>query len=253
MEDLGFDGFWLGEHPTVTAAGAFPDPLLAFAHLAASTRSLLLGTSILVLPYRNPVVLANEVATLDVLCGGRFRLGVGAGHDAGEFAAIGIPRAERFGRLEEGVEVLQRLWTGQPVDFAGCFTRLHGTTVATVPETPEGPPIWVGGNSARALRLAAARGASWHGIGLDVPAFRAARSRLETLAAAAGREPGTVEPTMLYTPPRSSDAAAEVEALVESGLRGCVFGVGSIDVRGVLAEVEAIARELLPAARAAGG
>jgi probable F420-dependent oxidoreductase len=252
VEELGFDGLWLGEHPTVTTFGAFADPLLSLAHLAATTRSLVLGTSVLVLPYRSPVVVANEAATLDVLSGGRFRLGVGAGHDAAEFAALGIPRSERFARLEEGVEVLQRLWTGERVDFAGRWTQLSGTTAATAPETPGGPQVWIGGNSDRALRLAAARGAAWHGIGLDERAFRAARGRLEAFAVAAGRDPATVESTMLYEPGQSPDAAAGLEGLVRAGMRGCVIGVGSVDARDLLEEIEHVARELLPVVRAAG-
>ena len=252
VEELGFDGFWLGEHPTVTRFGAFSDPLLALAHLAATTRSLVLGTSVLVLPYRNPVVVANEAATLDVLSGGRFRLGVGAGHDTAEFAALGVPRRERFDCLDEGVEVLMRLWAGTPVDFAGRHTQLAGTTLSTRPRTPGGPPVWVGGNGDRALRLAAARGAAWHGIGLDEPAFRAARTRLETLVVAAGRDPDAVEATMLYEPEPGRDEPAEVAALLRAGLGGCVFGVGSVDARGLLADIERVANELLPIVRAAG-
>jgi probable F420-dependent oxidoreductase len=252
VEELGFDGFWLGEHPTVTRFGAFPDPLLALAHLAATTRSLVLGTSVLVLPYRNPVVVANEAATLDVLSSGRFRLGVGAGHDAAEFAALGIARRERFDRLDEGVEVLARLWAGGPVDFEGRYTQLAATTLSTAPRRLGGPPVWVGGNSDRALRLAAARGAAWHGIGLDASAFRAARSRLEALVVAAGRNPESVEATMLYEPEQGRDEPAEVAALLRAGLRGCVFGVGSVDARGLRDDVERVADELLPVVRAAG-
>ena len=245
-EQLGFDGFWLPEHPTVTPFGGFGDPLLVLSHLAATTRSIRLGTSILVLPYRSAVLVANQAATLDVLSGGRFTLGVGAGHDPAEFAALGIPRAERGARLDEGLEVITRLWTAQPVTFAGRFAELDGTVVGTAPSTPAGPPLWIGGNSAHALRRAVRFGSAWHGEGLGLEQFLAARRTLERLLRDAGRDPGTLQLTMLYTRACERDAATELTALIRAGLDACVLEVGGHPAE-TLERIERIGLDVLPA------
>jgi probable F420-dependent oxidoreductase len=147
-ESLGFDGLWVAEHllraPLIYDV-SFLSPLTVLAHLAASTRRILLGTAILVLPLRQPVVLAKELATLDFLSGGRFVLGIGTGWDADEFAACGVRLADRGPRTDEALMLLRRLLTEAAVTFEGRYYRVRGITID--PRPPRMPEIWIGGGS----------------------------------------------------------------------------------------------------------
>lgn len=149
-EALRFDSLWVVDHYLVADPSyrvAFLDPLLVLAGVAASTRTLRLGTSIIQLPQRNPVLLAREVATLDWLCGGRFDLGIGAGWHPREFAALGVPLAERGRRLDEYVEVMIRLWTEADATYRGRFVSFEGLNVLPKPVQRPHPPLSFGGGS----------------------------------------------------------------------------------------------------------
>ena len=143
---LGFDSLWVGDHV------AFPmpilDPLLQLALAAAHTERLWFGTSVYLVPLRHPVLIAKQVATLDLMCGGRFVFGVGVGGEfAREFEAVGVPVNERGARMSEALPLLRKLWSGEPVAHAG---RFHASEVRLLPKPaqPGGPPIWCGGRSA---------------------------------------------------------------------------------------------------------
>ena len=207
-ERLGFDSVWAAHHVTLpyervsrypyghsgTEVAMSPgmqwlDPLVTLSMVAAVTDRVRLGTSVLVLPYRNPVNLAAEAAALDVLSDGRFVLGVGAGWMQEEFRALGIDPAERGARTDEHIEVLRTLWTQDPARFDGRFTSFDGLVLATTPRTDGGPPIWVGGNTAPALRRALRLGDGWHGFEVfpeDMPGIRA---ELDKAAQQVDRDP----------------------------------------------------------------
>jgi probable F420-dependent oxidoreductase len=197
---------------------------------AGATRRVRLLTSILVLPYHDPVLLANQTASLDVLSGGRFVLGVGAGWNTAEFDALGVPASERGARTDEHLEVLRELWRGAAVTFDGRFTRLYGARIGTAPRTPGGPPVWVGGSSDAALRRALRRGAGWHGTGLSPHDARDVRGRLEALADGGDRDPATLE-------------LSTVAFLAPPGLPGGVPGWGH-PLGGEAATAESVADEL---------
>jgi len=217
-EAAGFDSVWTGEHVVLPDPQAPPspapprtpflDPLVALAHLAGHTRRLRLATGIVILPQRNPLVLAKEVASLDVLSGGRAVLGVGAGYLHQEFAALGVPFARRGERTDEYIDALRALWSQEKPAFAGRFAAFSGIDAQPRPVQRPGVPIVVGGTSPGALRRAVARGNGWYGFALD-PA--AAARCLEGLAKAAAElarpaELGRLEITI--TPPPGADAAA---------------------------------------------
>jgi probable F420-dependent oxidoreductase len=206
---LGFDSVWAAHHVTLpyereskypyghsgTEVAMSPgmqwlDPLVTLSLVAAVTDRVRLGTSVLVLPYRNPVNLAAEAAALDVLSDGRFVLGVGAGWMREEFRALGIDPAERGARTDEHIEVLRALWTQDPASFSGRFTSFDGIVLATTPRTEGGPPVWVGGNTDVALRRAVRLGDGWHGFEVYPEDMPDVRERLERAAGAAGRDPG---------------------------------------------------------------
>ena len=143
------------------------DPLIVLALVAGATDHVGLGTSVLVLPYRNPVNLAAEAAALDVLSGGRFILGVGAGWMREEFETLGLDPSERGARTDEYIQVLRALWTEDPAQFNGRFVNFDGTVLATKPQTMEAPRSGSGATPTRGFaersprrRLARVRGLS---------------------------------------------------------------------------------------------
>jgi probable F420-dependent oxidoreductase len=205
---LGYHVLFTAEHiifpATITTpypyGGRFPFPVddpiidvvatLAFA--AGITTRVRLSSSVLVLPYRNPVVLAKELASIDVLSGGRLLLGVAAGWLKEEFDMIGVPFAERGRRTDEAIAVLRALWTEPRVTFHGRFTQLDDAMFFPKP-VQQPPPIWIGGGSPAALRRVARLGDGW--IAAPRPSLEALAADITTirrLAAEAGRDPAAI-------------------------------------------------------------
>lgn len=231
-EDSGYDAVFVPDHPTRTNSGGFLDPLVALSMIAGATRTIRLGISVLVVPYRNPILLANEAASLDALSGGRLILGVGSGHVEKEFEALGVSARQRGARTDEHLRVVWELWTGESVTFDGRFTSLHGTRLSTQPLTSGGPPIWVGGNSDAALRRSLRFGEAWHGLDIQPEEMSTFNRRLERLGEETGRDPATLELTNLYFPHLPSVAAVvdHLRRLAEGGISHCVVAMpGSVD------------------------
>jgi alkanesulfonate monooxygenase SsuD/methylene tetrahydromethanopterin reductase-like flavin-dependent oxidoreductase (luciferase family) len=156
-EELGFHHVWLSEHHG-NAEGYNPSPLTTAAAIAACTERIRIGTFILVLPFHDPLRVAEDAAAIDVWSNGRFELGVGQGYDRREFDSLGIARAERGPRLEEGIELLQRLFREDHVDFDGRFRRVRDFSLRPKPVQPGGPPIWIGARGPKAIARAARLG-----------------------------------------------------------------------------------------------
>lgn len=158
-ESLSIDSVWLSDRVVSDALSL--EPVVALSCIAARTKKMKFGTSVLALPLRNPTVLAKELATLDFLSGGRLLLAVGLGRDEErEPQACGISRAERAGRTEEMVHLLRRLWSESEVTFNGKFYQLDKVSIRPKPvQTP--PPIWVGGRSRAAFRRTARLADGW--------------------------------------------------------------------------------------------
>ena len=181
-EDLGFHDIWVSDHLSVPASAPYPpaflfEPLITLTWAAAATEHIGLGTSVLVLPYRHPVHLAKELASLDRLSNGRLIVGAAAGWLEGEFDALGVPFSERGARTDEALDVLRAIWEAdQPVDFDGRFTHLDQQRILPVPDRHV--PIWIGGASAPARRRAVTRGDGWQGSFLDPAAVAAVVAEL---------------------------------------------------------------------------
>jgi len=153
VEDLGWSTLTVADH---LDGGLAPVPALMAA--AGATTTIRLGTMVLANDYRHPVVVAKEAATLDVLTGGRFELGIGAGWMTADYEAAGIPldpAGSRIDRLAEALAVLKGLWAGGPFSYRGGHYRIEGMDGLPRPVTPGGPPIVIGGGGPRVLRLAA--------------------------------------------------------------------------------------------------
>jgi probable F420-dependent oxidoreductase len=214
-EAAGFDSVWAGEHVILPDPQAPPSPmapqdpaldaLLALTWAAAHTSTVRLATGIIILPQRNPVVLAKQIASLDVLSAGRFTFGVGVGYLEPEFRAIGADFRRRGAVTDEFVAAMQHLWYDEHPEFHGRFADFTG--VDAYPRPVQRPiPIVYGGHSKAAYRRAVARGHGWYGFALkpdDVAASLAGLAAAATEVerpAALGRLEITVTPRVRMTP-----------------------------------------------------
>ncbi len=162
------------------------DPLFVFQAAAAATETLRFCTGVLILPQRPVLLTAKEVLSLDHLTKGRFELGVGSGWSWEEYAALGVPFAERGRRMDEYLEILRLVWTEDRVSFDGRFLSFDGLVLNPKPVTPGGPPVIIGGDSAPAMRRAARVGDGWYGWWAQ-PDIEAHLDGLRTILADHGR------------------------------------------------------------------
>jgi probable F420-dependent oxidoreductase len=166
-EAAGFHGFGLTDHPAPSQrwleAGGHDalDPFVTLGFAAAGTATLRLIPNIVVLPYRNPFVVAKSGATLDLLSGGRFTLAVGVGYLKREFAALGVNYDERLELFEEALQVIRAVWTGDDMSFEGRHFTARGITAHPRPISQPHPPIWIGGNTSAARQRVAQYGDGW--------------------------------------------------------------------------------------------
>jgi probable F420-dependent oxidoreductase len=192
-EELAYASVFVSDHVVVPnayvdrfGAGIY-DPLITLSVLAGATNSVLLGTTVLIVPYRNPVLTAKMVASLDALSGGRVVLGIGAGWVPEESAALGVPFVERGAMTDEYLAAMRELWTSPVPSFAGKYTQFSDLHFEPKPIQKPHPPIWVGGHSPAALRRAVAFGSAWHPINGSVEDVRAGRAEIVRLCEARGR------------------------------------------------------------------
>jgi probable F420-dependent oxidoreductase len=161
-ETLGFDSVWAGDSP-VTRPRA--DPLLVLAAAAAGTQRVTLGIAVLLAALRHPILLAHQLATLDRIAEGRLVVGMGAGfpheNTAAQFAAVQVGFESRVSRLTESIDAMRRLWTSDAVSFQGRHFDFHDVTIAPRPVRPGGPPVWLAGSGAPALRRVARLADGW--------------------------------------------------------------------------------------------
>ncbi len=153
-ENNGFDDVWIQEHH-FHDDGFCSSVMPITAAIAARTKRIRIGTAVMLLPFHNPVRVAEDGATVDIISGGRFQLGVGTGYVVEEFEKYGIPRNERGARTDEGLEIIRRLWEGETLDFNGRFFQVNGAKLAPGPVRQPRPPMLVGGFSRAGVRRAA--------------------------------------------------------------------------------------------------
>jgi len=209
-EELGYHSAWVADrllYPVkprtpypASADGVLPeyfkrnmDPLDALAFAAAHTRRLGLGTSVLNMPFYNPVVLARRLATVDVLSGGRLRVGLGQAWSADELEAVGADPSARGERADEFIAVLRALWGPDPVEYRGRHFRVAPSTVGLKPVQRPHPPLYLAGFVPPALRRTARLADGWLPSSLPVPALAALGGQLRGFAREAGRDPARLE------------------------------------------------------------
>lgn len=221
-EDVGFEGLWVGDHIALPAdVGQEPvrlEAAVALSYLAAVTTRIGLGFGVLVLPQRQPVLLAKQLSSLDFLSRGRLTVGVGAGWIEPELYAMGVDLSTRAARMDEYVAALRALWSPPVPTFTGEFVSFTGVSQRPLPVQHPHPPLVIGGHAPAALRRAARLGNGWYGWELGVAQAEAA---LATLRAAA-RPTGLGDLEITITPP-SIPTPAVVRQYADLGVHRLVL------------------------------
>lgn len=189
-EEAGYEGGWV--HEQIVGTRRLIEPVVLLSYVAGVTSELELGCSVFILPYRQPVTFAKQLAGLDVMSGGRLTVGIGIGPSDELAPAFGVPRGRRAARFSEAIEVMDRLWRGGPVDFRGEFLSLDGAQIDGGPLQRPRPRLWLGGHAESALRRAVRVADGWMGAGAsDEAAFAGELSTVRRLLEEEGRDPAT--------------------------------------------------------------
>lgn len=252
-EELGYDSLWGGEHvvipdPQTPDSRMEPreritDPLIALAVLAGCTRRVRLGTGVIILPERHPVVLAKQVASLDVLSGGRLILGIGVGYVQRELSATGAAMSERGTRTDEYLAAMESLWYAEHPSYQGRHVAF--SEVDAHPRPVQSPlPLVIGGYAPAALERAARKAQGWYGFALDPEQTAHHVAELRRAEQSAGRPPG-MGPLEVSVTPRGTVDAARLREFAEAGVDRLVL---SPPRRSQLPELLEWVREHRPAA-----
>jgi probable F420-dependent oxidoreductase len=209
-EELGYDSLWVYErflypvHPQTpypaSPDGSYPeafktmlDPIETLTWAAAHTKKVTLGTSVLDMPFYNPVLLARRLTTLDVLSGGRVRVGLGLGWSKDEYDAVGRPMKGLAKLADEFIAVLQTIWTTDPAEFHGEFFTLPKSIIQPKPVQKPHPPIYLGAFTPGALRRTARVANGWNPVFLPVAAMKEITENIRSMARESGRDPAEIE------------------------------------------------------------
>lgn len=246
-EELGFADIWVSDHVVHPAAQSYPspallDPLLTLAWGAAATSTVGLGTSVLIAPMHNPLELANQLASLDHLSGGRLTIGVGVGWSEAEFDALGYGFADRGRRTDEILELLRVAWRDDPASFHGEHYAFDDVRV--LPKPAHEIPIWVGGVSEPGYRRAVTKGDGYHAVGVKPPdaariVERIRRDRPEesfTISSRTGWDPQGMDP---------DEIRAERDAFEAAGVQHMVAAPWQKDVDAWLRSMDLLAELVL--------
>jgi probable F420-dependent oxidoreductase len=210
-EDRGYDSVWIGDSLFDKPRH---EPLTMLAGIAGRTKRVALGTAVLLPALRNPVLLAQQAATVDQLSAGRLILGLGIGSgDPGaqaEFVAAGVPFEKRVGRLLESLKLCRALWSGEPVDWDGRW-QLKGVTLGPEPCRPGGPPLWMGGCSIGSMQRAARYFDGWFPDPREAETYGEGWAKVQDMAATSGRDPSSITAAM-YLTLRIDDEVAVADA-----------------------------------------
>lgn len=264
MEALGYDSLWASDHVVIpysiasrypyNPTGDFPlppdtnflEPLTTLALVAGGTERVRLGTTVLVLPHRHPVLAAKMLATLDHLAPGRVILGAGVGWMREEIEIFGVPYDRRGAWSDEAIRVMRACWAGERVEHRGEFWRFP--PVAALPRPAKGTvPIWIGGHTPRALRRVAELGDGWHAAFPSAEKMKSAVADLETACRKAGRDPKSLTLSARLGLPAKQEAGAlvrEIRALAAIGVSHLILESRARDLADMLQIYERFATDV---------
>lgn len=259
-EDAGFDSVWVNHHLlNVGYVGErlderpYHDAMTVLTWAAASTSHVELGTSVLVIPYLNPFVLAKAIATLDQLSGGRVRCGVGVGSLPEENEAVGVVAyADRGRYADEFIAVMRTLWDDDEPAFDGRFFSFGPVKAAPKPWQRRRLPVAIGGNRPPALRRVARFGDCWHALGVTVEGMRKRLARLDELLEESGRSRRDVLISLRFDVPAGSTPSSLVavcEGYRDAGVAEMVLSLGSPDIEAHQRLLDTVAAEVIPVLR----
>lgn len=265
-EELGYDSVWTTDHILVPAQDVEPyghilESVVTLAMVGAVTSQIRIGTSVIVLPMRNPVLFAKQMATIDAATGGRTIVGVGVGWNAPEFKNLSANFKNRGRRLDEDIALLRTLWSSESVKFHGAYTEIVDSVFGPLPARKE-IPLWIGGNDAPALARAARFGDAWHSTGASpqvvakgVQFFREhkpARPLSISARLTIDLNPAVPSDYEYRGAPRrrltgTDDAVrALLREYAQAGLQHAALFFSAADVEVVLAQMKRFMRELAP-------
>lgn len=257
-EELGFDSVWVNDHLVWDAGhasghivcgsaespprGDICESFMTMAYVAGFTRRVRIGVTVLVVPIRHPILIAKQVAALDVLSNGRAILGVGVGAIEEELAVFGVPFKRRGRVTDEAIAAMGRLWTEAPASFAGQTLQFDNVSCLPRPVQRPGPPIWIGGNSQRALERTARHGDGWIPWSRTPDELQAAARTLRELRAVAGVERPIVLASQHLVAIGATEADAQATARLTLAARFASLEEG--EQRSFVGSPEALARKI---------
>lgn len=265
-QELGFDSVWTTDHLIVPRKDIEPygnifESLVTLAMVAHIAQRVKLGTSILVLPQRNPILAAKQIATIDAASGGRMIVGLGVGWNEGEYKNLGANFRNRGKRLDEEIALLRTLWSNENVNFQGKYTKVIDSVFSPLPARRD-IPIWIGGNNEPSLRRAAKLGDGWHATGAPPDQFAEGVKRIRELAPVRkitfsarlniNMDPNASPHYDYHGAPRrrlagTDDAIrAALREYVQVGLEYAALWFPMNDVSVGLGQMERFAREIMP-------
>jgi probable F420-dependent oxidoreductase len=257
-EELGFDSVWLPEHPIfpVTTVSPFPlggpiphfyaeiiDPFVGLARASAVTQTIKLGTGICLVPERNPLLLAKEIATLDHFSGGRFIFGIGAGWVKEETEIMGGDFAHRWTQTQDAIMAMKALWIKEEAEYHGRYYDFPPVRSFPKPAQKPHPPIFLGSvTSPNVFKRIVAWGDGWMPVGVSLEQIKHGREALNELAAQAGRNPRSIQIVAFFVPP---DPEA-LKAFEDAGADAALVALETSGEKEALRKLEEIAQRVLP-------
>ena len=256
-EALGFDSFWLPEHPVIpvhtnSRYGGTPDglsrrswqtladPFICLAMASATTTSIKLGTSICLVPEHSPLVQAKQIAALDHHSGGRFLFGIGAGWLQEETEIMGGDFEHRWTQTREAIEVMKALWTEDEAEYHGRYYDFPALKVFPKPAQKPHPPVFLGGNARNVFRRVVAYGDGWFPVRVSPEEVQAARATLDELAESAGRDPQSIQICVYGVSDRDT-----INRMEDAGADMAVVGIGSVPGDEAMGALERLADSVL--------
>lgn len=262
VEELGFESYWLPEHALIPQGSAdlypgkqpndpvpsylfdMPDPLIGLSRAAAVTKEIRLGTGVALVPERNPLLAAIEIASLDHYSGGRFVYGIGAGWNEPECTMLGGDFAHRWRQTKEAVQVMKKLWTGEYVEHHGKYYNFPPSICLPKPARRPHPPILLGSiGSPNVFRRVVEWGDGWLPFVVDPKELVDGRAEIAKYAKAAGRDPASFEITA-FAPPGMYHTAKDIKTLAAAGADNVVLFLDEPSQAATLAKIEDLAGEL---------
>jgi probable F420-dependent oxidoreductase len=260
-EELGFASFWVPEHAILpvhytsrypaspdgripAAVGVIADPFVALARASATTSTIKLGTGVCLIPERNPLMLAKEVATLDYYSGGRFLFGIGAGWLKEETEIMGGDFAHRWTQTKEAILAMKELWTKEESEYHGQYYNFPAVRSFPKPAHKPHPPVLLGGSSKFVFKRIVEWGDGWLPTGVSADAIQRGCATLNELAEKAGRDPKTLE-VIAFGQPGLFNSRDDFKPLEKIGINHATIWLRRTKEKEVVTELEDLARRVL--------